>query len=102
MMSSLQYNHLKVVLMPAPEQRHQGHMIRVAVGHNAAWYKDFVAARGKHTDRQRVMAALRRVIDGKAPKGVYDFEIFEAVKDYMINFIEDPDAVNYFVHGVPF
>jgi len=102
MLSSLQYNSLKVALLPAPESMHTGHRIRVAIGHNAQWYKDFFANRSAHTDRQRVIIALRRVIDCQEPKGVYGFEIHTAIIEYMVHTIEDEYAINYFCDGIPF
>ena len=98
----LENNCLKVALIPAPEERHSGHMIRAAVSQNALWFQEFTKNRGKNTDRKRVIKALNKIIDDEKLTGVYDFELFEVVKNTLIHEWEDPETVNYFVHGVPF
>lgn len=102
MFYSLNYNQLKVGLVDAPDPRHEGHKVRIALGNNTQWYKDFFANRGKNTDRQRVLDALWRMIKNKKPIGTYDHEIFDAVKEYLQNDIQEPDVVKYFETGIPF
>jgi len=36
----LKSNHLEVILVPAPEPRYQGHMIRTVVSKNPTWYQE--------------------------------------------------------------
>ena len=102
MLFELERGELKVGLVPAPDERHDGHMIRAAVSHNALWYRQFVAARGKNTDRQRVIKALNKIINCDDLTGVYDLELFETVKTWLVDYMEDPDAINFFTYGVPF
>jgi hypothetical protein len=76
----LENNHLEVGLAPAPQPRHRGHKVRVAISQNPAFYRRMAESRGysratgggdrgnrKHYGslRQKVMAALKRVIAGQ-------------------------------------
>jgi hypothetical protein len=70
------YGGLEVVLIPAPEPKHSGHMIRVASNQNPPWYRRFtgqfmtVYGKGKRArpniiKRPRIVTALQRIMDGR-------------------------------------
>lgn len=56
----LRTNRLTVVLVPAPEPKHIGHCIRVAVSHNPEWYSQFYWE-NPHFRRDRALGALDRI-----------------------------------------
>lgn len=43
MAEDLDQSRLEVTLVPAPDQRHCGHMVRVVAGHNPGWYRDLLS-----------------------------------------------------------
>lgn len=79
MLQELEGQRLTVILVPAPEPKHPGHCIRVAVEWNPSWYSDLVWQRtyvpkGKRLERptvgrREVVNALRKLIAGKNPGG---------------------------------
>lgn len=58
-LADLEQNYLRVILVPAPRQNFDGHMIRAVECENPGWYRDFVE--GGRINRYRVIRALRRV-----------------------------------------
>ena len=54
MLDEMAWKGLDVSLIPAPEQRHSTHFIRVVREHNPGWYRDLCAA---YQRRRRVRAA---------------------------------------------
>jgi len=79
----LQSTCLRVSLIPAPEPRHRGHMIRVVVDQNPPWYSRMCAARNfTGPGRRYVFRALRRVIRGwYDPRGLEDELMQEITSD---------------------
>lgn len=65
-----------VVLLPAPEVRHVGHMVRAVISRPPDWYMQRFYRRGK-CQRHRFMRALQRVAEGLAVRGRYQAEIVE-------------------------
>ena len=65
MLYELETECLSVILVPAPRPQFVGHMIRVAIGRNPAWYRS-LAQRQPNTRRDRTKAALKRIRDGQA------------------------------------
>lgn len=53
MLRQLQREGLGVVLLPAPDKRHSGHMIRVVETQNPDWYRELCAAYPKNRARPR-------------------------------------------------
>jgi len=79
MLFELESNCLEVVLVPASEQRHDGHRARAVQYANAAWYRKFCALYSSNRKgskvrtrikRRETIAALKRIIEGET-KGVY-------------------------------
>ncbi len=64
-------------LVPAPEPKHECHMIRVAFERPPAWYCDLAKARGYHKNRQGLFRryhfinALKRIQQGLDAVGYY-------------------------------
>jgi len=58
--NDLKSNKLTVVLAPAPEPKHCGHMIRVAESQNPRWYSDLYHSY-EHFRRDRSLRALDRI-----------------------------------------
>ncbi len=79
MIKELRDSPMLVVLMPAPDSRHVGHMIRVVVSRPPEWYMDrWYAQRGRKTfKRHRFLAALERVARGLPARGAYYAEVVE-------------------------
>lgn len=79
MLTELDFASLQVALVPAPEQRHAVHCVRMVVGHNPDWYRALCAMfpRGRRTRRnmQRypdsrikradIRAVIERLLDGR-------------------------------------
>jgi len=72
----------EVALIPAPDQRHSGHMVRIAVSWNPDWYRDLCAsypsrrkrARRKsdtRVKRRSILQALRRLAAGLESRSLY-------------------------------
>lgn len=103
MLDSMDAEMLIVELAPAPEQRHSGHMIRVAVAHNVLWYRELCASHIRNVDKNLVRGALRRMINIKVGKRKeYDCLIFGTVENYLVDVIQDEDVINYIETGIPF
>jgi hypothetical protein len=66
LLHDLERERLRVELYPAPDPHFDGHMIRVAVERNPAWYRRFVrwTPAGSLTKRSRVVRALLRAAAG--------------------------------------
>lgn len=71
MLQELDIMSLHVGLIPAPEQRHCGHCVRVVWCHNPGWYRDLCAMfprrrhrrrRERYTDSTVKRADVRRVL----------------------------------------
>ena len=74
MLDELDYMHLQVDLIPAPEPQHQGHFVRAVFGRNPSWYRDLCAAFPRHRrtrkeryvdprfKREAVTTALQRLL----------------------------------------
>lgn len=72
LLAQLQSYRLRVVLTPAPDPRHAGHMVRTVTEENCDWYRDlcaeYVRPNGKtRIDRHKVERALQRIINNKKP-----------------------------------
>lgn len=89
MLNELVNNALVVVLLPAPEQRHTGHMVRAVEQQNANWYREFCADHEEYRagyekpktiiKRQDTINALYRVLDGDCVT-VYAQRLLEHVR----------------------
>ncbi len=77
LIKELRDSPMLVVLLPAPDPRHVGHMIRVVVSRPPGWYMArWYAGRGRKTfKRHRFLAALQRVARCEAVRGAYQAEI---------------------------
>lgn len=80
-------NPMIVVLMPAPEPRHSGHMVRRVISRPPSWYMDrFYRGRGRKTfKRKRFLRALQRVILLEPVLGSYQAEIVEFLMERLEN-----------------
>lgn len=56
----LRSNKLEVILIPAPEPKHLGHMIRIVENQNPDWYRDLYWSTS-YFRRDRSLAALDRI-----------------------------------------
>ncbi|MBI5520244.1 MAG: hypothetical protein HY916_09305 [Desulfovibrio sp.] len=66
MLHELDFACLQVTLVPAPEQRHAGHYVRLVVGHNPGWYRELCSMfpRGRRPRRN-----LERYPDSRIKRG---------------------------------
>ena len=80
MLYELEYNRLEVLLVPAPDPAHVGHMVRMVEHCNVDWYRELCgmyksnrnSRKGrfnKHGDtkikRQHILSVLRRMANGE-------------------------------------
>jgi hypothetical protein len=76
---------LEVCLVNAPDQKFNGHKIRVVSERNPEWYRILVRRRPRtHSIRQYVLKALRRVQSGYIGPHPWcmDLEIVEVLREY--------------------
>jgi hypothetical protein len=67
MLSELQTQTLEVALVPAPEPKHEGHMIRAAISKNPQWYgRLYAQTRCKRKDTVKL---FERMASGERPSG---------------------------------
>ncbi len=76
-------NPMLVILMPAPEQMHAGHMVRRVISRPPGWYMEhFYHRRGRKTfKRHRFLAALERVAACAPIRGAYQMDIVKFLKE---------------------
>jgi hypothetical protein len=90
MLYELESNYLEVVLIPARDQRHEGHYIRAVQYQNADWYRKFCAEylSGRRTQnakgrtlikRRETIRALQKILQGVVDDSVY----VERLLDFM-------------------
>jgi len=73
----LRRHNLNVILVPAPEQRHSGHMVRVADGQNPPWYQDLFekySVKKNRFRRDTSIRTLEKIADGR------DIDYYEGEK----------------------
>ncbi len=77
MLRQLQDSPMQVVLMPAPEPKHEGHCVRVVISRPPDWYmRNFYSKRGRKTmKRARLIQALKRIVAKKPIVGRYQSEV---------------------------
>ena len=91
---SLYSNRLEVALIDAPEPKHMGHKIRIAIDHNPTWYSDFYHSLDIKISRREVIKGLITLVDSKGLKGAYYFRL----RDLIIKFLNNGyDSINGFV-----
>mgnify|MGYP006879678280 CR=1 FL=1 len=81
MLQDLESHSLEVILVPAPEQRHHNHCIRVSVAHNVPWYQDLWNEFG-HVNRARLIVGLQKIINNESPTLVWDKIAVDVVKEF--------------------
>jgi hypothetical protein len=76
-------NPMLVVLLPAPEPMHAGHMVRRVISRPPDWYMEhFYHRRGRKTfKRHRFLAALERVAACAPIRGAYQKDIVKFLKE---------------------
>jgi hypothetical protein len=75
-------NFQRVILVPAPRQSFDGHMIRTVEIRNPKWYSKFVEARNYQVKRCRVLRALTRVYErGRVRWNGYDGRLLKALAE---------------------
>jgi len=60
----LEQNKLKIILIPAPEQKHCGHKIRMVDQYNPQWYSELYHSL-PHFRRDRSLRSLQRIDKGE-------------------------------------
>ena len=80
MLQDLESHSLEVILVPAPEQRHHNHCIRVSVAHNVPWYQDLWNEFG-HVNSARLIVGLQKIINNESPTLVWDKIAVDVVKE---------------------
>lgn len=99
LLQELNTSRLHVVLVPAPEQRFEGHMIRLAIEKNPRWWQDLYASyRPKKLDKKGFKEALERFMEKGPGKSLYDNMVYENI----VARAEEEYGMEYFITGVPF
>ena len=91
LLAELESTRLDVVLVPAPDQRHSGHMIRVAQEGNCEWYRslcdEYQSSRRRRSfksdtkiKRAHTVRALERIIAGSY-EGAYAERLMPYVEE---------------------
>lgn len=81
----------EVILCPAPEMKHSGHCVRVAIDKNCQWYRrlceKYPSSRadnpgGKRTKvkREHIRNLLSRLAAGEVPNSQYTFDLINEAK----------------------
>jgi hypothetical protein len=95
LLNELHERPMKVVLVDAPDQRHQGHRIRVVESRPPKWYLEIskgwgYSKRGQGLfHRNRFVPALERILDGKHRHTAYE----KAAMTVIEHAIENPEEV---------
>ena len=63
MLQTLEQVENAISLIPAPDQRHAVHMIKVS--NNPDWFRDLIQRRPVRTRSDRTKAALKRLVSGR-------------------------------------
>lgn len=83
LIGEMKQSKLEVILVPAPDQRHYGHKVRLAVNHNPRWWSEMYANHPTKLDRQRFMNALHRIFEACDNDTKYDCLAREKIKDFL-------------------
>lgn len=114
MLDELHSGCLEVVLIPAPDSRHLGHMIRAKQCQNADWYREYAKTRSRpapiksrpRVKRERTISALERIIEGRTKGTAEEDRLLEFMKqrkeklDKQKEFVPPPDDDPYWT--IPF
>lgn len=93
LLSELKRCKMNVVLIPAPYQRFEGHMIRQAQGQNPAWYSALFWSDEHNFRRWRVLRALDRFLKGKdRMNNSYDNRLRQLIYGRLTQGYEDEGA----------
>lgn len=99
LLNDLAMYHLETVLVPAPEPKHIGHMVRMPINRNAGWWSELYSNYGKKLDRKCFTNALHRILEGRDKLSVYDCYARQQIKNFCVKGLYgEPDTVivNYF------
>lgn len=64
LLQDLKDYYLHVILIPAPDERHTNHQIRVADNRNCDWYKELYWSSGETWKRNHTIKFLKQIRDG--------------------------------------
>jgi len=91
MYQELESMRQEVILVPAPRQNHQGHMVRVECGGNPEWYRVFCSKYGSvrrtrlsHDTcikRQGILRILKRLSKGMDSVSMYAKDLIDTAYD---------------------
>jgi len=93
LLRDMKENRLLVSLHPAPQPKHEGHMVRVKDSSNPEWYSILAQNKGLHKRRGKrrhgdlrihVIEALKRMAKGFIDPVGLDVSIFYYAEDYLI------------------
>ena len=84
LIAEMQQHRLEVILVDAPEQRHYGHKIRLAINHNPPWWSEMYANHPCKLNRKCFMDALERIRIGTDFYFKYHCFAREKIRDFLI------------------
>lgn len=84
----LEFKHLDVVLIPAPEQKFEGHMIRYVENRNPSWYRELYREMPNFR-RDRSLVSLDRLRREEDNSYVYDFIYRKLILEHLTEGYED-------------
>lgn len=107
LLRELAENYLDVIKVPAPEQCHSGHGVRLVINRNPAWYRDLYHNHsGGKFARHLLLAAFRKIESGEATGRKYELIAFDLIRELLLSgYGEIPPSVkaeNYFLDEIPF
>lgn len=87
-LETLETQHNRIGLVPAPDPHHTSHMIRVQAESNPEWYREYASSywrgnRQLNLKRSRVEKALQRVVKGKVRGNGYEVDLLGHLKNWM-------------------
>jgi hypothetical protein len=85
LIGEMNQSELDVILVDAPDQRHYGHKIRMAVNHNPPWWSEMYMNHPIKLDRKCFLDALKKVYEGKDEDFKYHLMAREKIKDFLID-----------------
>lgn len=85
MLKELETEKLRIGTIPAPEQRHSNHKIRVVLETNPVWYSDLYNEIG-YVDRRIVLNSLKRISKRESTNYKYDAMMLDVINEQIENF----------------
>lgn len=85
LLKELKENKLEVILIPAPEQKFEGHMIRVSQNRNPDWYVRLYNSSKESLKRNWTIQSLSKIAENKIRwNSKYDIMLLEMIYERLL------------------